>query len=65
VLTKEQVKRYLEVPDECPKCRSNGYTSSGQVDVQGNNAMHDVVCADCGFTGVDIYTLTCIEEDEE
>lgn len=60
-LTEKQKKAYLKNPGHCPWCKSMNITASS-IDVEGDGAVQEVRCSECGKAWYDYYKLTNVEE---
>jgi hypothetical protein len=63
MLTKKQVEKYLKNSGRCPKCGS-GAISGEEVNIEGDTAVQEMGCDDCGARWYDTYTLTGVAEIE-
>jgi len=65
MLTKEQIKKYIESGySECPYCREEDIQGS-MVEIDGRSAFQEMSCLNCHKNWNDIYTLVNIEEAGE
>jgi len=58
MITSEQEKKYIKNKgNQCPVCGSSDI-ECGELNCDGDTAIQEVVCKDCGKEWKDVYTLT-------